>query len=99
MYVQTCVLFDWLIATGDLRMCLYHFLLGLQEALSVAKFQVEAGAQILDVNMDEGLLDGKKAMTRFLNLISTEPDVAKVRRRREIRAHCDSYRSIRSTGY
>ena len=42
--------------------------------------QVEAGAQVLDVNMDEGLLDGKKAMTRFLNLVSTEPDVAKVRR-------------------
>ena len=36
------------------------------------------GAQVLDINMDEGLLDGKKAMARFLNLISTEPDVAKV---------------------
>jgi len=45
----------------------------------VAKVQVEAGAQVLDVNMDEGLLDGKKAMARFLNLVSTEPDVAKVR--------------------
>lgn len=51
-----------------------------QDALSVAKEQVEMGAQVLDVNMDEGLLDGKKAMTRFLNLISTEPDVAKVRK-------------------
>lgn len=50
-----------------------------QEALNVAKHQVEMGAQVLDINMDEGLLDGKKAMTRFLNLISTEPDVAKVR--------------------
>lgn len=37
------------------------------------------GAQVLDINMDEGLLDGKKAMAHFLNLISTEPDVAKVR--------------------
>ena len=36
------------------------------------------GAQVLDINMDEGLLDGKKAMAHFLNLISTEPDVAKV---------------------
>ena len=44
----------------------------------MAKDQVEMGAQVLDINMDEGLLDGKKAMTRFLNLISTEPDVAKV---------------------
>lgn len=49
-----------------------------QEAISVAKGQVEMGAQVLDINMDEGLLDGKKAMSHFLNLISTEPDVAKV---------------------
>ena len=52
--------------------------LTLQEALSVAKQQVELGAQVLDINMDEGMLDGKAAMTRFLNLISSEPDVAKV---------------------
>lgn len=49
-----------------------------QEALSVAKAQVEMGAQVLDINMDEGLLDGKKAMAHFCNLISTEPDVARV---------------------
>ena len=49
-----------------------------EEALSVARAQVENGAQILDINMDEGLLDGKTAMARFVNLISSEPDVAKV---------------------
>ena len=48
------------------------------EALSVAKAQVEMGAQILDINMDEGMLDGVAAMSRFVNLISTEPDIAKV---------------------
>ena len=46
--------------------------------MTVAKTQVEMGAQVLDINMDEGLLDGKRAMTHFLNIISTEPDVAKV---------------------
>lgn len=50
----------------------------LQEALSIAKTQVENGAQILDINMDEGMLDGIKAMTKFVNLISSEPDIAKV---------------------
>ena len=44
----------------------------------MAKQQVELGAQVLDINMDEGMLDGKAAMTRFLNLIASEPDVAKV---------------------
>ena len=44
----------------------------------MAKDQVEMGAQILDINMDEGMLDGKKAIAHFLNLISTEPDIAKV---------------------
>ncbi len=48
------------------------------EALDVARQQVEAGANIIDVNMDEGLLDGPKAMTRFLNLIAAEPDIARV---------------------
>lgn len=48
------------------------------EALSVALQQVEAGAQILDVNMDEGLLDGKQAMTDFLLLIQSEPDIARL---------------------
>jgi 5-methyltetrahydrofolate--homocysteine methyltransferase len=48
------------------------------EALSVARQQVENGAQIIDVNMDEGMLDGKQAMTHFLNLIASEPDISKV---------------------
>ncbi|HEX8233767.1 MAG TPA: methionine synthase [Caulobacteraceae bacterium] len=47
-------------------------------ALSVARQQVEAGAQIIDVNMDEGLLDSAAAMTTFLNLIAGEPDIARV---------------------
>ncbi|MCA3721908.1 methionine synthase [Phenylobacterium sp.] len=47
------------------------------EALSVARQQVEAGAAILDVNMDEGLLDSVRAMTTFLNLIAAEPDIAR----------------------
>ena len=48
------------------------------EALEVARHQVEGGAQILDVNMDEGMLDGKYAMTKFLNLIASEPDIARI---------------------
>ncbi|HNR86550.1 MAG TPA: dihydropteroate synthase, partial [Taishania sp.] len=48
------------------------------EALSVARAQVENGAQIIDVNMDEGMLDGKRAMVHFLNLIASEPDISKV---------------------
>ena len=47
-------------------------------ALDIARAQVEAGAQIIDINMDEGLLDSKKAMTTFLNLIAAEPDIARV---------------------
>jgi len=47
-------------------------------ALAVARSQVENGAQILDVNMDEGLLDSERAMTTFLNLIAAEPDIARV---------------------
>jgi 5-methyltetrahydrofolate--homocysteine methyltransferase len=47
-------------------------------ALAVARQQVEAGAAIIDVNMDEGLLDSKRAMTTFLNLIASEPDIARV---------------------
>ena len=49
-----------------------------EEALSVARQQVENGAQILDVNMDDALLDGVKAMTTFLNLVQSEPDIAKI---------------------
>ena len=48
------------------------------EAIEVARNQVEGGAQIIDVNMDEGLLDGKEAMVTFLNLIASEPDIARV---------------------
>lgn len=47
-------------------------------ALSVARQQVESGAQIIDVNMDEGLLDSERAMVTFLNLIASEPDIARV---------------------
>lgn len=49
-----------------------------EEALSVARQQVENGAQIIDVNMDEGMLDGVQAMTHFLHLIASEPDIARV---------------------
>ena len=49
-----------------------------EAALDVAKQQVENGAQIIDINMDEGMLDSKAAMVRFLNLIAAEPDIAKV---------------------
>lgn len=49
-----------------------------EEALSVARQQVENGAQILDVNMDDALLDGVEAMTTFLNLVQSEPDIAKI---------------------
>jgi 5-methyltetrahydrofolate--homocysteine methyltransferase len=47
-------------------------------ALSVARQQVEAGAQVIDVNMDEGLLDSREAMVIFLNLMAAEPDIARV---------------------
>jgi 5-methyltetrahydrofolate--homocysteine methyltransferase len=50
----------------------------LAEAVSVARQQVEGGANIIDVNMDEGLLDGPKVMAEFLNLLAAEPDVARV---------------------
>ena len=49
-----------------------------EEALDVCRTQVEEGAQVVDVNMDEGMLDGKAAMVRFLNLCAAEPDIAKV---------------------
>lgn len=48
------------------------------EALAVARQQVDAGAQIIDINMDEGMLDGAAAMTKFLNLIASEPDISRV---------------------
>ncbi|EPY87536.1 methionine synthase isoform 1 [Camelus ferus] len=49
-----------------------------EEALSVARMQVEMGAQVLDINMDDGMLDGPSAMTRFCNFLASEPDIAKV---------------------
>ncbi|AEA43066.1 methionine synthase [Fluviicola taffensis] len=49
-----------------------------EAALSVAREQVEGGAQIIDINMDEGMIDGKEAMVKFLNLIAAEPDISKV---------------------
>lgn len=48
------------------------------EALDVARHQVEGGAQVIDINMDDGLIDGKEAMVKFLNLIVAEPDIARV---------------------
>lgn len=48
------------------------------EALEIARNQVEGGAQILDVNMDDGLIDGKEAMVRYLNLIVSEPDISRI---------------------
>nr|MCS5592439.1 homocysteine S-methyltransferase family protein [Gammaproteobacteria bacterium] len=49
-----------------------------EEALDICRTQVEDGAQMVDVNMDEGMLDGKAAMVRFVNLIASEPDISKV---------------------
>ncbi|HAI93612.1 MAG TPA: methionine synthase [Xanthomonadaceae bacterium] len=49
-----------------------------EEAVDVARQQVDSGAQILDVNMDEGLIDSEKAMARYLNLIASEPDIARI---------------------
>jgi 5-methyltetrahydrofolate--homocysteine methyltransferase len=48
------------------------------EALNVARQQVENGAQVIDINMDEGMLDGEQAMVHFLNLVASEPDIARV---------------------
>jgi 5-methyltetrahydrofolate--homocysteine methyltransferase len=49
-----------------------------EEALEVARHQVEGGAQMIDVCMDDAMLDGQEAMTHFLNVIATEPDIARV---------------------
>ena len=49
-----------------------------EEALAIARQQVENGAQVIDINMDEGMLDGVQAMTNFLNLIASEPEISKV---------------------
>ena len=50
----------------------------LEEALGICRSQVEKGAHIIDVNFDEGMLDGEACMTRFLNLIASEPDICRV---------------------
>ncbi|MFM8891337.1 MAG: dihydropteroate synthase, partial [Planctomycetia bacterium] len=49
-----------------------------EEALSVARQQVENGANVIDVNVDEGMLDGVKVMTKFLTLLSSEPEISRV---------------------
>jgi 5-methyltetrahydrofolate--homocysteine methyltransferase len=49
-----------------------------EDALAIARDQVDGGAQVIDINMDEGMLDGEEAMHKFLNLIAAEPDIAKV---------------------
>ena len=49
-----------------------------EEALEIARHQVEGGAQIIDVNMDDGLIEGKEAMVKFLSLLVAEPDIARV---------------------
>ncbi len=49
-----------------------------EQALAVARQQVESGAQVIDINMDEAMLDSQAAMVRFLNLIASEPDIARV---------------------
>ena len=48
------------------------------EALDIARHQVDGGAQIIDINFDDGLIDGKESMVRFLNLIAAEPDICRV---------------------
>src|SRR5581483_8777465 len=49
-----------------------------EDAVSVARQQVENGAQVIDINMDEGMLDGEAAMVKFINLIAAEPDISRV---------------------
>ena len=49
-----------------------------EEALQIARQQVEDGAQIIDINMDDGLLDGVREMTRFLNLLASDPDISRI---------------------
>ncbi|GFR95585.1 methionine synthase [Elysia marginata] len=63
---------------GSKRFCRLIKTRKYEEALSVAKLQVENGAQVLDINMDEGMLDGIDAMTTFVNLIASEPEISKV---------------------
>src|SRR3954470_4739241 len=65
-------------ATGSIRFKKLILAGDYTAALDVAREQVASGAQILDVNMDEGLLDSEKAMVTFLNLLAAEPDIARV---------------------
>jgi 5-methyltetrahydrofolate--homocysteine methyltransferase len=63
---------------GSRKFC-RHILKGeYEEALAIARSQVENGAQVVDTNFDEGLLDGKAAMTKFLNMLASDPDCARV---------------------
>ena len=63
---------------GSRKFC-RHILKGeYEEALAIARAQVENGAQIVDCNFDEGLLDGKAAMTKFLNMLASDPDCSRV---------------------
>ncbi|KAK4513748.1 Protein phosphatase methylesterase 1 [Mucor velutinosus] len=63
---------------GSRKFC-RHILKGeFEEALAIARSQVENGAQVVDVNFDEGLLDGKAAMTKFLNMLASDPDCSRV---------------------
>jgi 5-methyltetrahydrofolate--homocysteine methyltransferase len=64
--------------TGSLKFARLIKEESLEEALTVARDQVEGGAQIIDVNMDEGMIDSEKMMVTFLNLIASEPDIAKL---------------------
>ena len=64
--------------TGSLKFNRLILDINYEEALSVARHQIKNGAQIIDVNMDEGLLDSESAMETFLRLIATEPDIAKI---------------------
>jgi len=64
--------------TGSLKFARLIKEENLEEALSVARHQVEGGAQIIDVNMDEGMIDSEEMMTYFLHLIASEPDIAKL---------------------
>ena len=55
-----------------------------EEALTIARKQVEDGAQVIDINMDDGMLDAVKEMTTFLNLVTSEPDIARVPDRKSV---------------
>ncbi|CAG8445390.1 5551_t:CDS:10 [Ambispora gerdemannii] len=63
---------------GSRKFCRHILKNEYEDAMTIARAQVENGAQIVDVNMDEGMLDGKAAMTKFLNLIGSDPDISRV---------------------